>query len=32
MKKFLIFAMSIGLMLAGCDLFPSFTINDILGE
>ncbi len=32
MKKLVIFAVLIGLILTGCDLFPSFSINDILGE
>ena len=31
MKKFLIFAMSIGLMLAGCDFFPNIAIDDLEG-
>jgi hypothetical protein len=32
MKKFLVFAVLAGLLIVGCDLFPNFSIDDILGE
>jgi len=32
MKKSLMFCFLIALMLAGCDLFPSMTVEDIQGE